>query len=77
LACLAWLAMPPFVPKNQLEIITVMLIRCALPLGLSETVVAVQSEEHTYVDRSDGKKTKKVPVSADYLNTRTLVYLTE
>ena len=52
-------------------------IQAALPAESSQTIVAVRAEEHTYVDRSDGKRTRKVPVSAGYNKTRTLVYTTD
>ena len=49
-------------------------LRQALPSDLKNHLVAVRAEEHTFVSKSDGKRTKMVPVSAGWNTTRTLVY---
>ena len=65
------------VPPLVFESIIHDAIHVALPDALSTAVIAVRAEEHTFADRSDGKRTRKVPVSAGYDKTRTLVYTTD
>jgi hypothetical protein len=50
-------------------------IQVALPAESSDA--AVLAKEHTYPNSSDEKRTEKVPVSAGYDKTRTLVYTTD